>query len=154
MKKIDLGQSISILANIGVLIGIVLLVLELNHASQATQGQTRSDIANQQMTLILQRAINPSLADLYLRGRAGEPLTDLEEEQLRAYLIAFWRHRENASYQYRNGLFEEEEYGAIRESWRRFLREPTERASFCSMRGGLSPVFVSDVEALLENPCD
>jgi len=34
MKKIDLGQFLSILANFGVIIGILLLVFELNQARQ------------------------------------------------------------------------------------------------------------------------
>lgn len=155
MKKIDLGQTIAIVANLAVLIGILLLVLELNQTSQATEGQTRNDIANQQISLILQRAINPALADLNMKARAGELLTDLEDAQLQAYLMAFWRYRENASYQYRKGLFDEDEYDAIRESWRENLNgEPTERAAFCRMRSSMVPAFVAEVDTLLENPCN
>ena len=40
MKKIDLGQAITILANFGVLIGILLLVYELNQIGIAMVGMT------------------------------------------------------------------------------------------------------------------
>ena len=44
MKKIDRGQTISLVANIGVLIGILLLVFELNQNRVVTEAQTRSAI--------------------------------------------------------------------------------------------------------------
>ena len=40
MKKIELGQAITILANVGVIIGIVFLAIEVRHASDATRLQT------------------------------------------------------------------------------------------------------------------
>jgi hypothetical protein len=45
MKKIDFGQTVSVVANIGVVIGIVLLVYELNQNRQMTAAQTRHEMA-------------------------------------------------------------------------------------------------------------
>jgi hypothetical protein len=44
MKKIDRDQTISLLANIGILIGILLLVFELNQNRVVIEAQTRSAI--------------------------------------------------------------------------------------------------------------
>jgi len=46
MKKIDLGQMIGILANIGVIAGIVLLAVEIDQNSQALGVQARLDREN------------------------------------------------------------------------------------------------------------
>jgi hypothetical protein len=40
MKKIDLGQSLSLLANFGVIVGIALLVIELSQTNAAIRGAT------------------------------------------------------------------------------------------------------------------
>jgi len=155
MKKTSLGENITVLANVGVLAGILLLVFELNQASQLNQGQTRTDITNQQITLVLQRVTDPGLGEIYWKGRTGETLTTLEEGRLHAYRLAFWRYRENASYQFRNGLYEEDEYRATLNLWISVLnRSSSEKTTFCRVRNNLSPVFVSEVEGLLETPCD
>jgi hypothetical protein len=43
MKKIDLGQTLSIVANVGVLAGILLLVYELNQTRELAQAQFEVD---------------------------------------------------------------------------------------------------------------
>jgi hypothetical protein len=43
MKKIDLGQTVAILANVGVLAGILLLVYELNQTRELAQAQFEVD---------------------------------------------------------------------------------------------------------------
>ena len=155
MKKFSLGDSITILANVGVLFGILLLVYELHQFNRVSQAQTRTDITNQQISLVLQRAEDPALAEIYRRGRAGDSLTTVEEVRLHAYRLAFWRYRENASYQFRNGLYEEGEYQATLGLWVRSLdRSSSEKATFCRLRNSLSPEFVGEIEALLETPCD
>lgn len=45
MKRIDLGQTIGILANLGVLVGILLLVYELAQNREMIRSQTRQSIA-------------------------------------------------------------------------------------------------------------
>ena len=45
MKKIDLGQTLGIVANVGVIAGILLLAYELNQNRQMMQAQTRNAIS-------------------------------------------------------------------------------------------------------------
>ena len=42
MKKLDLGQTISILANVGVLAGIVILIIEIDQNNDALTFQART----------------------------------------------------------------------------------------------------------------
>jgi hypothetical protein len=44
MKKFDLSQTITILANLGVLIGIALILIELNQSRQLAEAQFRLDV--------------------------------------------------------------------------------------------------------------
>ena len=45
MKKIDLAQAASVLANVGVIAGIIFLALELRQNQQLVMAQTRNEIA-------------------------------------------------------------------------------------------------------------
>jgi len=45
MKRIDLGQTIQILANIGVIAGIVFLAIEVRQANNAVKSSTLQAIA-------------------------------------------------------------------------------------------------------------
>jgi hypothetical protein len=88
MKKIDVGQVISILANIGVIAGIVFLVVEIQQNTAAIRSQ--SSIAINDSLAHLNQALydNPDLTDIWIRGR--ESLDDLdpnEAERFSAYLL-------------------------------------------------------------------
>jgi hypothetical protein len=65
MKKIDLGQALSILANLGVLIGILLLVLELKQNNRFADEQAQY-AALQQSLRMNELIVQPELAPLVL----------------------------------------------------------------------------------------
>ena len=88
MKKIDLGQAISILANVGVIAGIVFLAVEIQQNTSAIRSQ--SSIAVNDSLAHLNQALydNPELTDIWIRGR--ESLVDLdpnEAERFGAYVL-------------------------------------------------------------------
>ena len=68
MNKIDLAQTISILANIGVIARIVFLAIEVRSASNANQLQSAYVGAEgfNQMNLLL--AANPDLSRIFVVG--------------------------------------------------------------------------------------
>ena len=68
MKKMGLGQTVTALANVGVLIGIILLLIELNQSSTMIRGQTRNEIASEVINLMSQVANNPDLASVWYRA--------------------------------------------------------------------------------------
>ncbi len=70
MKKIDLGQTIGVLANIGVIIGILLLVYELSQNRQMMKAQTRNEIAQSTYELLTLSIDNLSFQSTMRRGRA------------------------------------------------------------------------------------
>ena len=156
MKKFDLGQAIKIFANVGVLVGILLLVYELNQNRQMMQAQTRNAIAETLVDMLYQRASSPELAELRAKQEAREPLTAAEELQYQDLQGADWRYRENVSYQYRIGLYEVDEYLAQREMWRDLLNsDEAIRAYWCGRNTAATPAeFLAEINDLLEQPCE
>ena len=150
MKKIDVGQTVSILANVGVIGGIVLLAYELNQNRSMMRAQTRNELA-QSVTELLTIAINDSdFQNVVRRGRAGEQLSEDEQWQWSRYEQAVFRYWENVHYQYRNGLYDEIEFAKQKETWALTL---STNAGFvrhwCETRPGFSPEFVVEIDELL-----
>ena len=79
MKKIDLGQTLGILANVGVIAGIVFLGYELQQnneflasAARATRHELRSVDSNRVFFE------NPALAELLVKMQKGDALSESE----------------------------------------------------------------------------
>jgi len=157
MKKIDLGQAIGILANLGVLVGILLLVYELAQSREMMRAQTRNSVAEMVVNLLALEASDPGIAELQVKRRAGEPLTAVEGERFDVLQAAYWRYRENVHYQYRNGLHDEDEYLALRAVWLRDLdTDELTRALYCQSQslGEQPQAFAGEINALMVRPCN
>ena len=85
MKNIDLGQAITILANVGVIAGIVLLAYELNQNNQLMQVEARASSNERVEGLIEQIYSVPGLAEISLKAQAGDSLTEAEHLKLRGF---------------------------------------------------------------------
>jgi len=79
LKKIGLGQAIAILANLGVIAGIVFLAVELQQNNQLLAAQARSDLAARRSSFVEMIASSPDLAEIIVRASSGESLTPAEE---------------------------------------------------------------------------
>ena len=155
MKKIDLGQTVTVLANLGVLIGILLLVYELSQNREMMRAQTRNSVAEMVVNLLAVEVGDPGISELWVNRRSGKPLTPVEIERFQVLQWAYWRYRENVHYQYRNGLYEEDEYLALRAVWLRDLdTDETIRAIFCDSLYQRSPALANEMIGLMERPCN
>ena len=114
MKKIDLNQTVQIIANLGVVGGLIFLGLEINQNNLMMKSQTRSDVS-QSITDMLRQSLDPEIITIGLKAQEDlNSLSAVELNQLQgAYAVAF-RVYENVHYQYRMGLFEENDYFAER----------------------------------------
>ena len=86
MKKLDLGQAIGILANVGVIAGIVFLGLELRQNNSLLEAEAAHNLLQNRIatsTLILE---NPEVAELFVKIESGEPLTPAEDLRVDRYL--------------------------------------------------------------------
>lgn len=137
-------------ANLGAVAGLILLVLGLKQNEALVRAQTRNALAVGIVDLFARVAENPQLASLRRRADAGEELTPDERYQYDIITRAFFRYWEDVHYQYRQGLYDEAEFGRQREAWRRYAQSSRALTSFwCAERGQFSPEFGLDFDQLL-----
>jgi len=83
MKKIDPGQAIAILANLGVIAGILFLAIELQQNNELLAAQARGALADRRTQFVEMVSSNPSLAAIVVKVRNGSALTEIEQLQFR-----------------------------------------------------------------------
>ncbi len=152
MKKIDLGQTVTILANIGLVAGIVFLGVELHQNNElleaearATRHQNRSDHTNR---LLLE---NPGLVELIVKADSGESLTQEEQYTLERYLDQALINFQFTFVEYQRGQFDESELEAAAMS-SYFNRLPGMHQYWDEMKGlEFRPAFVQWMEGNVVN---
>lgn len=75
MKKIDLGQTITVLANLGVIAGIVFLAVEIQQNNEALGVQARMERQAARRAISTRAVDNPELARAMRKAQQGELLT-------------------------------------------------------------------------------
>ena len=94
MKKLDLGQTITILANVGVIAGIVFLGYELRQNNENLLAESRFNHASQVVDFFNGLAADGELSAILIRAREGEHLDAAEAfrlEQLYMAMITSWQ---------------------------------------------------------------
>lgn len=144
------GYWLNIFANIAVVGGIVFLGIEIRQNSDMMTAQTRNELAAGSVELLTFAINDADFVNTILRGHRGEDLSDIEQYQYRQRTNAWFRYWENVHYQYRNGLYDEIEYGVQREAIRGALFASVGFATYwCARRSLYSPEFVEEIDGLL-----
>ena len=81
MKNLALSQTITILANLGVIVGIVFLVIELQQNNELLQTQAGHVLAQNRVSHAKRLQESPEFSRLIAKLASGEPLTDAEQWQ-------------------------------------------------------------------------
>ena len=104
MKKLDLGQSLALLANIGVIGGILLLAYELRQNTQAIRVTASQDMASE-LAQFNHFWTDPGLAGIRLKSETEgyESLSELEKIQMRGINQSFLLLHQNLYYQFQAG---------------------------------------------------
>jgi hypothetical protein len=139
-------------ANLGVLVGIVLILIELNQNASMIRGQTRNDVSVELIDLMSQVATNPQLAGLVNKVNQGDVLTPEELIQFQHREIAMIRYFENVYYQYRQGLYDESEFSTQREAWARYMN-PARVSFWCGYRTTVSEDFRAEMDTAWDVQC-
>ncbi len=155
MDKDRLNRWLTLGANLGVLVGIILLILELDQNREMMRAQTRNGISVGIVDLLSQVATDTQLAGLIRRADSGEDLTPDEYVQYEHRSAALFRYFENVHYQYRLGLYDEAEFSKQKEAWRSyFAAAKTGAAIWCHYRKTVSTEFMAEIDSLLPtNSC-
>jgi len=89
--------------------------------------------------------------------RKDVPLSEADELRVGFASNNWLRLWENTYYQYRQGLFDDDEFRAVEASMKNRLGRNTPlRERFCFFRagGGISERFVAYVDSILSTPCE
>ena len=85
MKKLDLGQVITILANVGVIAGIVFLGIEIQQNTQVSRGQAVLSIAQQTIDWMTAASQDEEWMRVYTFLANGGTLDDLSADDAMLY---------------------------------------------------------------------
>ena len=104
MKKIELGPTIGIVANLGVIGGIVFLAIEIEQNTAMIEAEMRQSRA--ELALGMSQALFNSdyLPEILVTAREGEQLTAVQAERFSHWFRGFNRNLDNQLHQYREGL--------------------------------------------------
>lgn len=95
MKKIDLGKTISILAYVGMIAGLIFVAVEIGRNNEMLAAQNRAERADFRQRPSEQLLNNPRIAQALYKGRRGEALSDDERSVLYTYYnyaITSWEY--------------------------------------------------------------
>ncbi len=150
MKKIDLGQTITILANVGVIAGIVFLGIELQQNNELLEVQAEMAVSDVQSNTLLAVIQEPELIELMLKDE--QSLTEVERHRLlmlglRGIRVWQGRHR-----LLERGLLDEAEVVQnMRNIYDREILNYGVPAAWENYKGGFPPAFVQFFEENVVN---
>jgi hypothetical protein len=151
MKKIDISQTIQILANVGVIAGIVFLGVEIRQNNETLVIQARLAREAILRDSTTRRLDNIELARATVKARAGGTLSDDEEFLLNQLNGAIFVDRLLIYQQVQDGLLRPEEIPV--ETWRNALQEfPRMREAWAYHKRNFPPGFVQWYEENIFQP--
>jgi len=117
VKKFELGQAITILANLGVIAGIAFLAVELQQNNALLEAQVQAYRFETLRGLANGIAANTDLAEAMAKIEANEPLTGTQEALVRATAMNLFRSWQWQYTEWREGRLPDENLSASRLMW-------------------------------------
>ena len=114
MNSEKLSNWLGVLANFGVLVGILFLVLEMRQNQELMQIQIQQSRSDTAINLNMNLAESEYFFPLMMRQAAGEIMTAEESGRQNLYLRANFLNLENIFLQYQNGMLSEDAITAVR----------------------------------------
>ena len=154
MNLEKLNQSITLLANLGVLAGIIFLAMEIQQNTHMMQAQTRDAITEKQLTFYTSMFGDSetleSLINMTSLALGERPANRLDGERFRYISTATFRMWENEWYQYQSGLFDQAEFEPRLENWKGVMRVPIYRTRWQGISNQFSPEFRQLLNEMIE----
>lgn len=113
MKKIDVGQMITILANLGVIAGIVFLAIEIQQNTRTAQASSYEALTGRIIELNQGSIELPGLGRGTASREAFLELSGSEQQQLRSRTLIVIRYGDLAFYQNELGMLSEDRFESL-----------------------------------------
>ena len=145
-----LNQWLSLTANVGVLIGIFFLAFEIQQNTQMMRAQTKDAVLDKQIQIAEWIATNEYAAKVYAKGSDGEDIRGTAEGDSYAFIVngqlQVW---ENEYYQYKLGLYDEDQFQPRRAAWAMNLKPKGIREVWQVVRNTYSPEFRKEIDDIV-----
>jgi len=116
VSKQTFSGWLSLIANCGILIGVLLVVVELSQIRKLMTAQVRNDFTTSVMNRNDAAAADPDMIDIMMRGKDGDNLDANEDLRYRLRTSGTFQQWQNTHFQYQMGLIDEQEFQAYRDS--------------------------------------
>ncbi len=157
MNAKNVSRWLTLSASIGVVIGLVLLLIELDQNSDLVRAQIHQARSDAHVGMRLARADSEFLFPAWEKFRAAggpddlsamDQLTPIEAARVRDYISALHQDYDNLYYQYQQGYLDEEYYRyRVESSIRRFA--PLWKKLGIFEAGGRRPSFDAEIKRIL-----
>jgi hypothetical protein len=150
MDSDRLNKWLTLGANVGVLIGIMLLIAELSQNYEIVRAQTRTELSQSLLDLLALSASNKGLAEITVKATRGEELTDAEMYMLGARNESVFAYWQNVHYQGRNGMYDEDEFSKHIQMMGSVLNQsPNLVRYWCEDRDNYPEIFADEIDQLI-----
>ena len=153
MKLSKLNESLTLIANLGVIAGIIFLAVEVQLNTNMMRAQTRDAVTGKQLEWYAVIAGDSETMDVYFRGiNSPEDIDPNSSDQTRFNMLMIGNFRiwENEWYQFKQGLFDQDEFDPRLEVWSRMLRQNKGLSNvWKDQRLNYSPEFREQVDQLV-----
>ena len=147
MDSDKLNKWLTLVANVGVIAGIVFLAIEIRQNSDAVRAQTRAQLAEQVTELFSVNMNDKEYASVLMKGNNVEELSPVEQYQYFRHRSAWVNHWINVVYQYEMGMYDESEFklqiSTIRAHMEIF---PGLKVHWCDNRYSASQALIEAIE--------
>lgn len=156
MSKQTFSGWLSLIANFGILIGVLLIVVELSQIRELLTAQVRNDFTTTVMSRNDAVAADPEMIDIMMRGKDGGNLDANEDLRYRLRTSGTFQQWQNTHFQYQMGLIDEQEFQSYRDSWTAIARASNGFARvWCGSRKSAAADFRIEMDEIFgENACE
>jgi len=148
MEFNKLNSWLTLMANIGVIAGIIFLAVEISQNSDMIRAQTRTQMAEEVTELLSVNMSDQDYAAVLMKGNSLEELSDVERYQYYRHRSAWLQYWNNMAYQNQMGLYDEHEFdlqmSTIRSDMDTF---PGLKVHWCANRSKASARLIEALEA-------
>ena len=150
MESDRLNRWMTLGANVAVLAGIALLIVELDQNHDTVRAQTRNEITQGELMLLGSMSGNRELSELLVTAGQGGSLTEAERLMVNTQSESAFRLWQNVHYQGRHGLYDDEEFAKHIDTMRSVLsHSPWLVQHWCDTRQLYPSEFAAEIDNLL-----
>ena len=121
MKKIDLGQKLTIVANVGVIAGIIFLAFEIRQNTAAVQASTLQGMVDLSTNYLIDTSLDQEFIHLLTKAQADpDQLEEVEALQVQRVIRSQWLRYQSAFRHWRRGSLGDADW----DSYAKFICNP------------------------------